>query len=166
MLCLGMQFSQVKVLPTRTWPLACEDAGVCSRRLSIKLGQEGEDRDGEGGVEKNSHGQGGSKCRGLREVLVFTQRKQRFMEGATWDKDRGIGARVGPKRQDASNGGLCRGKGGIMGYLETSLNESIIEVGKEGGCSMFGVWEGIDMNAGISCGWLVGELCNCIRTGL
>ena len=90
MLDVSMQFSQVEVLPMRTWPFACKDVGVCSQWLSIKLSREGEDGDGDRQVNEASHSQSRDEGRGLREVLVLRQGEEGFMEGTVGYEDGGI----------------------------------------------------------------------------
>jgi len=59
------------------WPVAWEESGVGACRLSIKLGRQGMDGDGDVGVEEALHAQGPGKQGGLGEVFVLRQGQER-----------------------------------------------------------------------------------------
>lgn len=73
---------------------------------------------------------------------------------------------MGSKGEDAGNGSFGCSKDGVVCQFEPTLDESAIEVSQEGSCRVFGIWEGVYVDACIACGMLVGELCNCICMGL
>ena len=87
------------------------------------------------------------------------------MEGAVRHKDGGVRAGVRSKGKDTGSGSLRSCKDGIVGYFEATVDQSAVYVGQEGGRRVGWVREGVDVDASIPCRWLIGKLCDCVRTG-
>ena len=104
MLCLDTEFREVEVFSPGTRPIGGEYAGVCARRLSIKLNGQRENGDEDVGVEKTLHFQGACEQRCLGKVLVFREGEEGAMEVAVGEEYCCVLARVGAKREDAGNG--------------------------------------------------------------
>ena len=97
---------------------------------------------------------------------MFGEGEEGTVESAVGDKDNGVGAQMGAQGQDAGDGGLCCSCHAVMGELVTMLDKGAVNERKEGGCEVFGVWEGVNVDASVAWGRVVGDLCNCICTRL
>jgi len=145
----GLEFRKVKVFPSGARPVGSENAGVCMRRLSIKLDGQGEDSDEGVGMEEALHAQGACEQGRLGKVFVLCKGKEGTVEVAVRQEDSGVSSQVWPKREDAGDGGQGGSKGVVMAGTDAAFSACSIDKDQVSHNKVFGVWDRVNVDGGV-----------------